>query len=717
MAREGAPLLADLTVVEIGDDVAVRFCGHLFAALGARVLRASASGDKGIGYAGHCGEAYGAWLDAGKTVGPVDPGQSCDLVIGGLARESLKSAEGHAHASGAPFLAMSWFAATGPYSRWQANDEVIAALNGTAYVFGERDGPPMLVQGHSAQLTTAAVAFNAALAVMMQAPSARPQRIDVNVFEAALCYCEAGALTGLLPDGAAVRLGINRFNPTYPGAPYRTSDGWIGLTCLTPAQWTAMCRLIGRPELAEDLRFATAADRLAHSDAVDAALTPAILIRTTDEWVELGVAHRIPITPMPRPGELPDTPHWVGRGAFAEFGLGSVQGPVLPYKISTTGQAYSRARTQGPDGPLAGLRVIDFSMGWAGPLAARTLADLGADVIKVECDSHPDWWRGWEAGSVDRDERETKHNFIDMNRNKRGVDLDLATPSGLAKAKVLVADADVVIENYAAGVLEKLGLGPSEQRRLSPGVVSLSMPAFGNSGPLSGVRAYGSTVEQASGLPFVNGEGDWAPAQQHVAFGDPISGLFAAGAVLACLHARSKLGGATIDLAQVACLFQLAADAIVAEQVLGSTVPRTGHSRARLPFCAIVPCQGEDRWLLAAPNDEDQFETMAAIVGGLNTHALKAWAAKRTAEDGAELLQSAGVCAAPVTPPHELTYDPQLATSEFWLAQKREFVGPHLVAASPFRFDGARPKLRRPAPVLGEHTAEVFADLSAEATS
>src|SRR6185503_5727169 len=117
-----------------------------------------------------------------------------------------------------------------------------------------------------------------------------------------------------------------------------------------------------------------------------------------------------------------------------------------------------------------------------------------------------------------------------VNRNKRGVDWDLASDQGRDRAAALIAQSDVVVENFAAGVLEKLGLGIRSQKALRPGVISVSMPAFGNVGPLAGLRAYGSTVEQASGMPFVNGEAHWVPAQQHVAFGDPIAGLYAAAA-------------------------------------------------------------------------------------------------------------------------------------------------------------------------------------------
>ncbi len=484
----------------------------------------------------------------------------------------------------------------------------------------------------------------------------------------------------------------------------------MGITCLTPAQWASLCRLIGRPDAATDPRFATAYDRLLLADEIDAMLAPAFRARTTDAWVSLGDAHRIPTAPMPTPGQLAATAHWQARGAFAPLcDTASVQAPTVPYRMSFDGTRSLRWSGDPGDGPLAGLKVLDFSMGWAGPLCARTLGDLGAEVVKIESAEHPDWWRGWDANEADRAAMEMKHHFLGVNRNKRGVCIDLTRPEGVAQAKALIARADVVVENYAAGVMEKLGLGPGVQRALRPGVVSLTMPAFGASGPLSGLRAYGSTVEQACGLPFVNGEAHWPPCLQHVAFGDPIAGLYAASAVLTALAGRERLGGADIDLAQVACLFQMGADAIVAAQVLGEPLPRTGHRRARLALCAVV--RAGDGWLAVAVEDA-ATPALAEAVGGATEAALSAWAATLGPDEAAARLQAAGVAAAPVQGAHDLTVDPRLVANGYWVELERAVIGRHLVPSAPFRFDGARPPIRRPAPTLGQHTREVLAELA-----
>jgi crotonobetainyl-CoA:carnitine CoA-transferase CaiB-like acyl-CoA transferase len=717
-------LLAGVTVLEVSSAVAVRYCGRLFAQLGARVIRAATdpAGDDAIGYAGVAGEAYGRWLDAGKLNRGDRP---VDLVLGGPGEADVAAAE--AAAAGLPgdpsVVSITWFHPEGPYSGWTGTDEIIHALAGLAYAFGPAEGPPTLAQGHGPQVAAGIVAFNAALGALMARP--RPRRVAVNVFEAFMCLTETGAIAALMEGGLAHRLGVNRFVPTCPCASFRSADGWVGVTALTPGQWQALCRMLGRPQLAGDPRFATSLQRLLLADEVEGLIAPAFLARTTDEWVRLGEAARVPITAMPDLAQLPGVPHWRERGAFGPFDESGRPAPTLPFRMSFDG--VGQAAPAGPtDAPLKGVRVVDFTMGWAGPLCARTLADLGADVIKVESRDHPDWWRGWEVESAaDPPPGETKFSFISVNRNKRDVLLDLSRPEGMAQARRLVAQADVVVENFAAGVMEKLGLGADERRRLRPGLIAVSMPAFGNGGPLSGIRAYGSTVEQASGLPFANGLDAWPPCLQHVAYGDPIAGLFAAAAVLAALEGRDRAGGAEIDLAQVACLFQFGADAIIAQQLSPAPLERSGSRRPRAAPVCVVPCGGEDSWLAVAVSGDAAWPGLCSVIGRpewAQAHAtlaarsaaadeietaIAAWAAARTPADAARDLQEAGVSAAPVQPTHTLCYDAQLSVSGFFAPMTRRHVGDHLVPAAPWSFDGRRPALYRPAPTLGEHTEEI----------
>jgi crotonobetainyl-CoA:carnitine CoA-transferase CaiB-like acyl-CoA transferase len=354
-------------------------------------------------------------------------------------------------------------------------------------------------------------------------------------------------------------------------------------------------------------------------------------------------------------------------------------------------------------------------------------------VLKIESRAHPDWWRGWDPyPDVDPPPHELPRNFMAVNRNKRGLDLDLARPADHAAAEAVVRAADVVLDNQGPGVMVKLRLGPADQRRLNPTVISVSMPPFGRDGPLSGLRAYGSTVEQACGMPFVNGRADWDPCQQHVAYGDPVAGVYAAAAALVGLYGRERLGGADVEVCQVECLFQLGAEAIIAESASGEASPRMGSRRAGMaPCCVVAGASDGEAWLAVAADSDAAWRALAGVIGRSDLAddpalaslagrkaredeieaALAAWAALQDTRAAADALQAAGVPAAPVLPTHQLFADPHLQDCGYWAVQDRRYIGAHFTPQAPFRYDGERPPVIRPAPTLGEHTTEVLAEL------
>lgn len=723
--------LAGIAIAEIGGEVATRYCARLFAVLGADVWRAGE--DSGVS------PTYAAWLDQDKhaVMSPEAAlaalhasGADRKLVICGQTRARIAEAAALIGARDIPVLAISWFDPRGPYADWQANDPIIHAMCGLAFSYGPVEGPPTLPQGFETQIVGGITAFDAGLAALIS--DEIPRRIETSIFEAALCFTEPGAVGSVAFGWEAHRLGVNRFSPTCPNNIYRAADGHhVGVTALTVPQWTALAGLIGRPELARDPRFVTSLHRLAIADEMDAILTEAIATRPAAHWIDQGLALRIPITPATPPRELPDYPHWRDRGSFAPVAPGeAAQGPTLPFRFVFEGQTKPRPRG-GPAGPLEGVRVADFSMGWAGPLAGRYLADLGADVLKVESSVKPDWWRGIDPiAGADLTPLELPRNFMCVNRNKRGLDLDLSNPDDLAVARRVIAASDVVLDNQGPGVMEKLGLAAADQRRLNPAVISIAMPPFGRTGPLAGLRAYGSTVEQASGMPFVNGRAEWPPSQQHVAYGDPVAGLYGAAAALVGLYGRARLGGADIELCQVECLFQVGSAGLIAEHAAQAPYPRAGNRRPEMAPCGVV-AGGPDAWLAVAVDGDAAWRALAQAIGrgdlaadpalaslaGRKARedeieaAIAAWAAMRDPRTAAAQLQAAGVAASAVIPTHELFPDPQLQDCGYWALQFRAFIDDHFTPEAPFRYDGERPPIVRPAPTIGEHTEEVLAEL------
>jgi crotonobetainyl-CoA:carnitine CoA-transferase CaiB-like acyl-CoA transferase len=731
MSNTAAGPLCGVAVVEKSDDVAARYCGRILSVLGATVHRVCrvAPGQA---------DAVDAWLDQGKSpIGTFEQGltsletapPSHRVVLVGQSPGAVEAADALLQRRGydALRLGITWFGHDGPYRDWQGDDALINALIGIAAYFGAADGPPMLPQGMVPQLTAGATMTVAALAALWarkHAGSAR--RVDVNVLEAAMCFTEPSPPLAEGGAKAAGRAGINRFGNNHPTTVYRTADGWLGVTALTPTQWAALAEMVGKPHWAADPRFSTSLARVENADVLDEALSEILPGQTTEYWLIEGQRRRVPLAPVPNHDELLATAHWQERGSFVPLpGAADVIAPRLPFRLYADGASLAEQLAKDPPTTLLqGVRVADFSMGWAGPMCTRLLADLGADVIKVESETHFDWWRGWEPpGASDPPKYEVMPAFLIMNRNKKGICLDLTSPSGRSHAEALVQRSDVVIENYAPGVMKKLGLDPQHLLGVRSGLVMVSMGAFGATGPWSSFRAYGSTVEHASGLPHLNGEADWPPVLQHAALGDPVAGIYGALAALAGLHGREALGGTWFDLSQVECLFQLGADAIIRAQTDGAPKRLGSRSTNYAPRCTVAVSDGHvavvirnlSQWTaLAQFLSKPEWAAAWTSVADRNMHGdaieaeLHRSVEAMTAAEAAEALQTSGIPAAPLNRAEDLPTDRHLRETGAWMRIKRRYVGSHWSAAPVIRLEGERLPILHPAPTLGEHSDEIL---------
>lgn len=376
--------------------------------------------------------------------------------------------------------------------------------------------------------------------------------------------------------------------------------------------------------------------------------------------------------------------------------------------------------------PLAGLRIIDLTMGWAGPLATRNLADLGAEVIKVESCARFDWWRSWEATAewIADDGQEKSPQYLSVNRNKLDITLDLEHPTGRELLLKLVATADALVENYSGSVLPKLQLDYAHLREANPNLVMVSMPAFGSTGPWSEFRAYGSTVEHSSGLPHLVGNPDQSPTMQHVAFGDAVGGLNGTAAILTALWHKQNTGeGQFVDLSQVECLFPLAAQGILHQAVTGEAPQRTGNAHPEHAPWGVFPCQGEDAWVVIQVSDEAQWHALQAMVPELTEfgdladrirrrEALEAilaqWTQPQSAQAVMQALQSQNITAAKINHGEDLLHEPHLIDRQYLQWLERDYVGLQPSASAPFR-NGPQPMpIRSPAPTLGQHNTQVL---------
>ena len=512
-------------------------------------------------------------------------------------------------------------------------------------------------------------------------------------------------------------------------------DGWVGIHCALHGQWIALAKLIGHPELVSDPRFAAPLERAANIVELDSYLLPWLSERTRFQAYHELQAARIPASAHPTLDEVLASPQMAARDAWREVVTPAgrrlrVPGPVARVKTERGGDPVV-SRPDGPWQPGA-LRVVDLSMGWAGPMVSYILAAFGADVIKLEGPTHFDWWRGSRPPGDDPELalHERSHVFNAVNRAKRGVAFDLAQERGRELARALLESADVVVENFSAGVLEKLGLSYERLSAANPGLIMLRQPGFGCDGPESAYVAFGNTIEGMSGLTAMLGPGGGPPYMMSNALGDPMSGLTGTIAVLAALHARARDGrGRLVECAQLEGFLPLVSAELIEYQHTGEIPPRRGNRRPGCEPSGLFRCEGEDQWAAIEVSDDAQWAALAALAGGeaLDTRfatlpgreaerdrvraVVAGWTGSLPREDVVEACLAAGVPAAPLFTEADCLSAEHLAAAGFWEGHEREVVGLHLYPSLPFREGESRPGASRPAPLLGQHTAEVLAAL------
>ena len=379
---------------------------------------------------------------------------------------------------------------------------------------------------------------------------------------------------------------------------------------------------------------------------------------------------------------------------------------------------------QAPPGPLAGVRVLDLTRVLAGPFATMLLADAGADVVKVEPPGGDDtrrWGPPWAGGE--------SAYYLSVNRNKRGLCLDLARPAGRAILLRLAEDADVLIENFKVGTMERWGLGYEQTLRPhNPRLVYAGITGYGRTGPDAHLPGYDVIVEALGGLMSITGEPGGAPTKVGVAIVDVVTGCLAAYGVGAALVRRAATGvGGRVDLALLdSCLAALANQA--GNYLIGGVVPgRLGNAHP-----SIVPYQTfptADGTLMVGAGTDRQFARLCAVVDrpGLAadprfrtnpervrhrdalvaalTEAFRA----RAADEWSELCGAAGIPAAPVRDLAGAFATPQVAARGLVAEIAHPTAGLVRTVTSPVRFDGEAPRPYRPPPRLGEHTREVLA--------
>ncbi len=388
--------------------------------------------------------------------------------------------------------------------------------------------------------------------------------------------------------------------------------------------------------------------------------------------------------------------------------------------------------------PLAGLRVLDFSWVWSGPLLTSMLAEFGAEVIKVEHGLRLDSSRLRGRPLVDGKPAagpsiEIGPYFHQTNHDKLGITLNLKAPEAQALLDHLVGLSDIVVENLSPGALERVGLGHQRLCKLNPRLIYLSLAAAGQSGPISGMRAYAPIMSSYCGFEALIGYTGCDPiGMMNFGYGDPNAAIHGLLPLLAAIHEVEVSGcGQHIDMSQIEALLAVVAEPVIDVFMNGRDAVPSGNRHSHMAPHGIYPAAGDERWVSIAITDDAQWQTLVGLMER------PAWAADPVLESAAQRLlrqdeidrelacwtrgheqahlvaslRAAGIACSPVQDIAAQWADPHFAARGLRQGVTHPISGPELLYRTPWNMEVNRPEIRASAPLLGQHNDYVFKTL------
>jgi crotonobetainyl-CoA:carnitine CoA-transferase CaiB-like acyl-CoA transferase len=703
-------LLQGLRAVQIGEGLAAAVCGRLFADVGADVSCVEPD----------ISTPFAAYLNHGKSVVADDTAArrnaiaAADLIVcEGRPQElcALQCDTGTLRRlnATAALVYISPFGQTGSKANDPATDLTLFFASGIARLLtGQVDDlaePPIRPVGEQSAFIGGLAGACAGMHAAMAAPGAM---VDVAIVEALATV----AITELARAGFTGKARPRKREADGNGATVTilpACDGYVAISPREDRQWTSWLSVMGWPDWGNDPRFATKPDRVANWDALHA-LMSAWSRPYGKQWIADGAqsAH-VPSFPLREPAEQLDSPQLAHRKFWRRIELGgrSVKAPGSPFGLQVTAVSNNSADRNPRPMPLSGVRVLDFSWVIAGPTATRYLAAMGAEVIKVEAPGRGDPGRGSELHTV-------------LGQAKQSVVLDLKKPEAVAIARALAARCDVIVENFATGVMDRLGLGADDLQALNPDLLYVSASGLGRTGPEARAVAYGTLLQCYAGFAGLNRHPD-VPPRVGLAWLDPMCGLMLAFIVAAGLWHRRRAGGvARIDFSMIEAMLWTMAEPLLATQLAAAPQPRGNESPRHAPH-GVYRCAGEDDWVSLVTTTDVEWRNLCALVPGLAPMAelgfgerqqrravidqvLAAWLRlKPAAAAEAELLR-AGIPAAALANARDLVDSDHLKQRSFWDAHKAG-----VLPALPWRASFGR--ISGPAPQLGADTETVLREV------
>ena len=757
-------LLADLRVVDLTADRG-GLAGRLLGELGAEVVRVEARTEaQGAGPRPRAEDGtslHELHRHAGKLVVTLDPSEQDDrsaldgllagadvVVVAGAWGEGSDQLPAGALAAAHPHLvvvSVTPFGLDGPAAGWSGPELVAQAMAGVVYRSGVPELPPVSAPGSFCEDVGAVTAVLAALVALRQAGvDGSGQLVDVaEVLALAQCTDMALPLWSLLhADQARSGAGL------YPL--FECTDGLARIVLpMAPADWRSLIVWLGSPPEWTGPEWEAPMLAPEQRDQVVARLPERFAERTRDELALEGEAAGIRITPVLTPAEVLANEHTAARGTFTPVEVGGGRtGSLFAGFFGVDGERAAvrgpaergerppdwRPRPGGVPGPrsmalpLDGIRVLEVGTGVAAPEAGRVLAEWGAEVIKVESRRRPDFQRRVLGGDMNP-------AFSTPNRVKLGLAADLSNPEGRDLVRRLLPSIDVVVENNATGVIDRLGLGWDVLRRENPRLVMVGSQLYGDRGPWAERKGYGPSARAVGGLTWLWAHGADAPRGVQTIHPDHLAGRLCAIGALAGLRARDRTGrGCRVDVAQFEAVVALLGDLLLGESLApGSALPTGNRSPEHAPW-DLHRCrddqEGAEAWLAVCVADDEAWSRLLEVAAGAVPDepgwrdeagrladrervedAVAAWLAQEDAAEMEGRLQAAGVAAGQALHPRLQATHPHFVARGYPVPVDQPGSGPLLLEGPAFVGSlMGRPRCG-PAPMPGQHTAQVCREL------
>ncbi|HEX5787886.1 MAG TPA: CoA transferase [Woeseiaceae bacterium] len=668
-------------------------------------------------------ESLGAEVIAGT---PADGGGRYAFAIDDLGLPRLAAAGWDAAANpGLVHASVTCFGSHGPRRMWRGSELVASAAGGTLRLTGYRDRPPVKEALDACTCHADLVAAAGLMAAhYARAESGRGDHVDVSVQEVAFNRNVSGVLAWqfdrrkLARVGPALNYGLAQVRCIWPLA-----DGYCFHTLMTgkfgAAANQALSDWIDESGQGNPIR---GVDWLAYNRSTLAPETRAaweagigrfFATRTKHEMATEGRRRGINACVVAEPGDVLGDPHLEARG-FWELEAGRRAPGRFVRIVADGGGAGPRARMAAGEagrvrGPLAGLKVLDFSWALVGSITTKTLGDLGATVVKVESRRRPCLSRvDIQVSASQPGQLDDKPWFAHLNTSKLSIALDMKHSRAMEVLRPLIDWADLVVENFSPGTMAKLGLDFAALTARNPRLVMLSGSVYGQTGPLAPEWGIDGTGGALSGRTFLTGWPDRDPVVPgSVPYGDVILPFAMAAAGLAVLeHGRTTGAGAHVDASMYELCVQQTRAAILAAQS-GARPARSGNSDPAVAHQDVYPAAGDDRWVAVTCATADEVARLQALAG---TEDIAAWTAGQRDHDIAAKLQAAGIAAAAVQDIEDLLDgDPTLAGRGALVELEHAILGRFGHVRTPLSFAAAKHEPFR-APSIGEHTVTVLSE-------